>query len=217
MPTLRDDLRFRLAGRLGAALARGLSATWHSRERDVTTGGGSDASRQIIAAFWHRHILSMCAHYRGRRVCVPVSRSEDGEYAAHIMARFGFSSVRGSSSRGGIGAVKDLMARAEEGYTLAITPDGPRGPRFTVQQGVALLARRSGLPVRPVGVAAERAWEFDSWDRFVMPKPFSRVAFVVGERLRYAEYEEVVAFCSELRNALFRATRRAREMLQESW
>ncbi len=217
MPPLREEARYRLVGWLGGTLVRGLSATWRTRELDVITGGPSDASRQVIAAFWHRHILSMLAHYRGRRVCVPVSRSKDGEYAAHVMERFGFRSVRGSTSRGSISLVKGLVSRAREGYSLAITPDGPRGPRFSVQPGVALLARRAGLLVRPVGVAAERAVVFNSWDRFVMPGPFSRVAFVVGEPLRVSEFGEAGAFCAALREGLFDATRRARHMLKGQW
>ncbi len=211
MPILNDEIRFRVAGWLGAALVRALHVTWRVREVGCTevSRGARDGSRPVIAAFWHRHLLAMMGHYAGYRICVPVSEHRDGEYVAHAMARFGIASVRGSSTRGGIRVLKGLIQKAEEGWSLAITPDGPRGPIYSVHPGVFLLARRTGLPVHPVGVAVRGPIVLSSWDRFVVPKPGARLVVAVGEPLTAADFDEAASFCDALKGALFAATGQA--------
>ncbi len=216
MPTLRDDLQFRLVGALGAGLARALHATWRVRLIDPTGVRRKSERYDIpaIVAFWHRHLFTMLAHHRGFRVCVPVSEHRDGEFIAHVMERAGVASERGSTSHGGIGLLKGLLRRLEEGWSVAVTPDGPRGPRYSVQPGVALLARRSGLPVHPVGVAARPAWVFSSWDRFALPKPWARVAIVFGRPLVYADYSGTDGFCAALGREMGRVTHQAQQALR---
>jgi hypothetical protein len=216
MPVLRQHLRYRLAGRLGSLLARLAHATWRVRviDPDGAREGLRDGSRRAIVAFWHRHILTMMAHHQRFRVCVPVSESRDGEYVAHVMERLGFVSVRGSSSRGRLRLIKGVLDEVRRGRGVVITPDGPLGPPYQVQPGVALLAERSGLPVQPVGVAVQRAWVTSSWDRFVIPKPGSRIVIVFGPLLRASDYEGTAAFCDAVRDGIFAATEQARQALR---
>ena len=121
--------------------------------------------------------------YRGRRISVLVSQSKDGELIARTVARLGIDSSRGSSSRGGIAGMRSLLRKAAEGWDIAFTPDGPRGPLREVQPGVILAAASTGLPILPVAIAASRAKLLRSWDRFMVPLPFSTVHFVYGEPL----------------------------------
>ena len=133
----------------------------------------------VILAFWHnRQIGLMRVADELHPVKVLISRHGDGEIIARIVARFGIGSVRGSSTRGGKAAVRQLVTASREGH-LAITPDGPVGPRYQAKQGVALVAALTGLPVAWVSWSTDRAWRFNSWDRFILPKPFARMRYRV--------------------------------------
>ncbi len=215
MPILRDELRFRLAARLGTWLLRGLRRTWRVRILDPAGArqGIRSATRPAIVAFWHRHLLTLLATHEGFRLCVPVSEHRDGEYAAHAMARFGIASVRGSTTRGSIRLLQGLLRSIQEGWSVGITPDGPRGPRFSVQPGFALLAKRSGLPVYPVGVAVEHPIVLSSWDRMAIPKPWSRVGIAMGEAIDPAAYPDARSLCPALKEGLQAVTARAADVL----
>ena len=156
----------------------------------------------FILAFWHRHLLLMPYAYKGRRISVLVSQSTDGELIARTVARLGIDSSRGSSSRGGIAGMRSLLRKAAEGWDIAFTPDGPRGPLREVQAGVILAAAATGLPILPVAVAATRAKLLRSWDRFVVPLPFSTVHFVYGEPLAVERRGDVAAAGLELERRL---------------
>jgi lysophospholipid acyltransferase (LPLAT)-like uncharacterized protein len=161
--------------------------------------------RHFVIAFWHRHLLLMPYSYRGRRICVLISASRDGERIARTVARFGIDAARGSSSRRGAAGLRELLRRARDGWDIAFTPDGPRGPARLVQPGVALAAMATGLPVVPIAYAATRQWELPSWDRFVVPKPGSRVAFVHGEPLVATRDDDLVTTQRRLQEALLAA------------
>jgi len=155
---------------------------------------------RFILAFWHRHLLLMPYAYRGRRISVLVSQSTDGELIARTVARLGIDSSRGSSSRGGIAGMRTLLRKAAGGWDLAFTPDGPRGPLREVQPGVVLAAAATGLPIQPVAIAASRSKLLRSWDRFLVPLPFSTVHFVYGEPLtveRRGDLEQAAAGLKE--------------------
>jgi len=137
-----------------------------------------------IYAFWHAHQLSIAWHCRRTRAGILVSRSADGEYIARVAASLGYEPVRGSSSRGGVGGLKGLLAFACPGRTIAITPDGPRGPRHSIKPGLIMLAQKSGRMITPVALGLSRYWELPSWDRFRIPKPFSRGYFCWGKPIR---------------------------------
>jgi len=136
---------------------------------------------QGIYAFWHAHQLGCCLFYHDIPIHIMISRSRDGEYVARLAQGLGFRPVRGSSSRGGAEASLAMLQAARQGHVLAITPDGPRGPRHQSHPGFHLLARKTGLPVHPVAIGFSDWWELRSWDRFRVPKPFSRAVAYVGE------------------------------------
>ena len=136
-----------------------------------------------IYPFWHSHQLSALNFYRQTHAAILVSRSRDGEYIARIAARAGFVAVRGSSSRGGAQGMREMVRAAAAGHPLAITPDGPRGPRHAVHLGVLGLARTTRLPITPVAFGLSSFWELPSWDRFRIPKPFSTACACWGRPL----------------------------------
>jgi hypothetical protein len=138
-------------------------------------------ARPVLWAFWHEAILMNGWHHRFCGGFVMISSSRDGELIARLVNRLGYHAVRGSTTRGGREAAQAMIQILKSGRNGAITPDGPRGPRRKVQPGVAVIPRLSGKPVVPIGFAAERAWRFKSWDRFMVPKPFSRVVYWYGE------------------------------------
>ncbi len=157
---------------------------------------------RFILAFWHRHLLLMPYAYRGSRISVLVSQSKDGELIARTVARLGIDSSRGSSSRGGIAGMRTLLRKAAGDWDIAFTPDGPRGPLREVQPGVILAAAATGLPIQPVAIAASRARLLRSWDRFVVPLPFSTVHFVYGAPLGVPRRGDTVEAAIELKRRL---------------
>ena len=128
-----------------------------------------------IFPFWHRCVLPATWLYRHQHPAVMTSQSRDGEFIARVIRRFGFLPVRGSSSRGGQRALLEMNSLLGEGHAVAFTIDGPRGPRYVAKKGPVLLARMSGAAITAFYVAVERAWVLNTWDRLVVPKPFSRI------------------------------------------
>lgn len=188
---------------LAASFIRLLRATVRLRHHgDERMRDWEREGRHFILAFWHRHLLFMPYSYRGRRISVLVSQSTDGELIARTVAKLGIDSSRGSSSRGGIAGMRSLLRKAAEGWDIAFTPDGPRGPLREVQPGVILAAAATGLPIQPVAIAASRAKLLRSWDRFVVPLPFSTVHFVYGEPLVVERRGDTVKAANELKRRL---------------
>jgi lysophospholipid acyltransferase (LPLAT)-like uncharacterized protein len=138
-----------------------------------------DHSGPYIFAFWHEKLLLLAYHYGRPNIHVLISQSADGELITQLMQSLGFSAVRGSSTRGGVQAVRHCLRLAANGH-LAFTPDGPRGPRRRVQDGLLYLASRTGVPVVPVGIGYCRPWRARSWDRFAVPCPWSRACCITG-------------------------------------
>ncbi len=133
-----------------------------------------------IYVLWHQRLLCFAythARFKGRLL---VSRSKDGEILARVAAGLGFSPIRGSSHRGGLAAIRALLAEVGSGYDFGITPDGPRGPRQVFKLGAVYLASRSGLPIVPITVAYRRCWQLQSWDRLQLPWPFTWGVIHVG-------------------------------------
>jgi lysophospholipid acyltransferase (LPLAT)-like uncharacterized protein len=139
------------------------------------------SGRQPVMAFWHGRILSATFYFRRRGIVVITSENFDGEWIARIIERFGYGTARGSTSRGGLKAMLQLVRDMERGRPAGFTLDGPRGPARVAQPGALWLARTTGNPVLPFHLEASRAWTLRSWDRTEIPKPFSTVALVVGE------------------------------------
>ncbi|MBI4456950.1 MAG: lysophospholipid acyltransferase family protein [Acidobacteria bacterium] len=135
----------------------------------------------VIFAFWHGRILPATFFWRNRGIVVLTSRNRDGEYIAHVIRRFGYGSSRGSSSRGAIKATISLLRTLKAGAHVAFTVDGPRGPRYQVQQGVTWLASYSGYPILPFHIEAKRSKTVSSWDGFQIPLPFSPIRVDIAE------------------------------------
>jgi lysophospholipid acyltransferase (LPLAT)-like uncharacterized protein len=163
---------------------------------------------RFLYAFWHENLLMPAYQYGRRDIWVLISQHADGQLIAEACRYLGFQVVRGSTTRGGIEAVREMMRRGRNDH-LAITPDGPRGPRQVVQSGLIYLAARTGLPIVPIGFAFGRAWRLDSWDRFVLPYPGSQVVCVTTEPIRVPENldkDELETFRLRVEQALLQAT-----------
>jgi lysophospholipid acyltransferase (LPLAT)-like uncharacterized protein len=141
------------------------------------------SGRRPIMAFWHGRILSGTLYFQRRGIVVITSENFDGEWIARIIGRFGFGTARGSSSRGGLRAMLQLVRDMEQGKPAAFTLDGPRGPARVAQPGAIWLARATGNPVLPFHIEASSKWTANSWDRTQIPKPFTTVAVAIGEPL----------------------------------
>jgi len=137
--------------------------------------------RPLVASFWHSCMLPATYICRGLGVRVMSSNSYDGEYMGRIIHKFGFVAVKGSSSRNAVRALLGLRRALEDGWTVAFTLDGPRGPRHKVKPGPVALGRSSGVPLTMFHAAVDKAWMLNSWDRLLIPKPFSRVLVRFGK------------------------------------
>lgn len=178
-------LRFWLVGTPGRWLLNALMTTvrFDESHRD-RLDRFADAGEPVLFAVWHGRLLPLTYHLRDRGIGALISQSEDGEYIARIVTGWGYEAVRGSSSRGGGRALRELVKRIRAGQSMAITPDGPRGPRQQLQPGIITAAQLSGAAILPLAAGTSRAWWPGSWDRFCIPKPFARVRVVYGEPRR---------------------------------
>lgn len=214
----RPRWTYAVAGFLGAALLRGLRATWRVREtpRDFVRArraarGGPPGT---IYVQWHSRILLSASTQSRRGLHVLVSRHGDGEYIARAIERLGFTTIRGSTTRGGAAALLELVRTLESGGDVAMTPDGPKGPRFQVQQGCVVAAMKARAPIVPVAFECSRAKRLRSWDRFLVPWPLVKVAIVAGDPIEVpADLDEsgLDAWRAKVQSALLDATRRAAE------
>jgi lysophospholipid acyltransferase (LPLAT)-like uncharacterized protein len=135
-----------------------------------------------LACFWHGRLLAMPFAYGGHRGKVLISRHADGEFIARVISYFGIGAVRGSAGKeGAVSSVREMIAELAAGTNIGITPDGPKGPRHRVKEGIIELARMSGRPIVPMTYAASKKKVFKSWDGFVLPYPFSTILYVWGD------------------------------------
>jgi lysophospholipid acyltransferase (LPLAT)-like uncharacterized protein len=167
--------------------------------------GGTEFAPKTIYAFWHQCLLTASYRYRDHGIAVLISRSFDGELIARVVQKFGYRPVRGSSSRGAVAGLLEMGRELEAGHAVAFTADGPRGPRFVAKPGPLLLARTQGAPVRALHFAAKSAWRLNSWDGFIIPKPFSRIVLRMSAPLELppsASDSEVEPFHAQLQRQL---------------
>jgi lysophospholipid acyltransferase (LPLAT)-like uncharacterized protein len=181
---IRNPRLVRAAGRAAAVVAKMLVRTLSLRYRplgpDLGDGRVHLADR-FIYAIWHENLLLPAARFGGPDLAVLISAHADGQVLGGLITAMGMEMVKGSTTRGGVEAVRKLISPDTRWRNLAVTPDGPRGPRRVVQQGILYVASRTGMKIVPVGVGYRRPWRLKSWDRFAVPKPFSRVRCVTGE------------------------------------
>jgi len=173
-------LTFFIVGILGCLLIRILTFTVRIEQKPK---GILDKLKRAnyIYAVWHNSMLVLSHIGRNTNVHALISQHSDGEYIAQVVKRLGLGVIRGSTTRGGSRATRALLKKAEEGYSIGITPDGPRGPRYVVQSGCIYLSRKTGFPIVPVTVGLSNYWKLPSWDEFRIPKPFSRALILYGE------------------------------------
>lgn len=174
----------------------GLQPAWAGGER-------------FVFCFWHDQLLQMIKGYRGPGIRILISASKDGELITRVMRCFGHDAVRGSSSRGGRAAVRQMLQAAQQPFDYAFTPDGPRGPRHVMKPGVAQVALAMHRSVVPVSLVCSRGHRFRSWDRFLMPYPFCRVVYLFGPPLAAEENESVDSFTGRVQNAIEENQRQA--------
>jgi lysophospholipid acyltransferase (LPLAT)-like uncharacterized protein len=165
-------------------LGRTLSATWRLEVRNDF----GIAHGPVIVAIWHNRLALSMPIWRWwqkdhpqERLAALISASRDGALLARTYSYFGVKPIRGSSSRRGAQALLELTSVLNDGYVVAITPDGPRGPKYKVQPGIISLAQVTGIPIVPVGVSVARKKELRSWDAFQIPHPFTRCRATIGQ------------------------------------
>lgn len=164
-----------------------------------------DAGKLPIYAFWHDRIVAGTYYFRDRGIIVLSSTSFDSEYTARCIQRFGFGIIKGSSTRGGIQALVGMIRMMKQGYPMAFTLDGPKGPRYEAKSGPVLLAKKTGNPLMPFVIEAKSFWTIGSWDRLQIPKPFTRAYVIIGEPIyvdKDARDEELEAKRLELQASL---------------
>lgn len=187
---IRGDRRNVLLGTVAGWLMRALAGTLRMDIRD-RCGIGDDPVTMPPAIYilWHNRFFVVPPAWNRlclglRKTVALTSASNDGAMVAAAMKVFGLGSVRGSSSRRGVAALVGLKRALAEGCDICLTPDGPRGPRYKVQPGFLKLAEATGAPIIPIHLRFSNAWRLKTWDRFVIPKPFSRVEIIFDEPIR---------------------------------
>jgi lysophospholipid acyltransferase (LPLAT)-like uncharacterized protein len=163
----------------GVVVIRLLGITWRIQRIDgEELAGRLAAGHPNLYAFWHGHMLPLLIEHQGERVAVLVSSHRDGEIITRVARAFGFDAVRGSTSRDATGALRSVVRTLRGGCTVAVTPDGPRGPAHVFAAGPAIASFETDIPIILAAVAADRAWYLGTWDRFMIPKPFARIVVV---------------------------------------
>jgi len=210
----------RLVTRIGPQLAAWIIRLLHATMRiDYVNRSAADRywqhGKPVILAFWHDQLFLMIKGYYGPEARVLISPSGDGELIARTMSCFGQGAVRGSSSRGGSAALREMVKLAREPYDLVVTPDGPKGPRHKVKMGVVQLAKLTRRPVLPMAFVASKGHRFNSWDRFLLPYPFARGVYAFGDVLTIGEHETLGEFAVRLEAAMKENTAQAVAYLEE--
>lgn len=175
-------LKTRAIAAVGGGVFRTLLDTCRVSQRGIENFQQfHERGRPVVFVLWHGRLLPCTYFNRHQNLVTLVSQHRDGEYITRIVEGWGYTAVRGSSSRRAAGSLRELVRYVRAGRSLAITPDGPRGPRETMKPGALLAAQLSGAPIIPASGGADRGWWFGGWDRFLVPKPFARVRLAYGE------------------------------------
>lgn len=179
-----DSWRARVLIEVGFGLYRLWARTLRLQVEDPENVVGLVRDRPVIFAIWHNRLLMLprvfdpC--FPSRQSLGLISASRDGDLVATLIERSGYGTVRGSSSRKGVIALRQLVDSLAAGMNVLITPDGPRGPVYETSQGVVFLAQKTGAPVVPIHLEYSSCWRLKSWDRFIVPHPFARLRAIFG-------------------------------------
>ena len=185
---LLDELKYGLAGVAGSLVVRALLAACDGELENRDAARRARERGPVIYAFWHGRLMVPVFSHKRRGIGVLISQSDDGEYVARVADRLGFHVIRGSSTRGGEEGFRSLLEYLESGGDVAITPDGPTGPKYRVKKGIVYLARAAGASIVPCGVAIDRYWQMGSWDEFRVMKPGAYVLARFGEPIHVPEH-----------------------------
>ncbi len=181
--SVKDICYRQLFPRAGLLLVKLISRTYRYRLVDVENEQRAlEDNGAVVYASWHQRFFPGITFFATRKpIAIMISQSRDGEMIARVVDILGWRSVRGSSSKGGIRALKELRSLTREGYRVGHIVDGPQGPFGVIKPGLLTIAQFSGAPILPVIISGQRRWVFNSWDRFMVPKPFSRVFVRFGK------------------------------------
>jgi lysophospholipid acyltransferase (LPLAT)-like uncharacterized protein len=218
---IRHPFVIKLIGFLGAWFLRAYLATvrYCYRPRGIYLAPDAPAiPGPFIYVVWHEYLLMPCLAYvsKGKVTKVLISQHADGEMISQACRHLGVGVIRGSSTRGGAEALLRMMEACNESHLLVI-PDGPRGPRRRVSLGVVYLASRTGLPIIPAGVGFDRPWRLKSWDRFAIPRPFSKVVTVSEEAVYVPanlDKAELERYRQKVETELLRVTAMAEQLAE---
>jgi lysophospholipid acyltransferase (LPLAT)-like uncharacterized protein len=205
--SLTDRLLIRLADVVFFLLIKAIGRTVKFEVEGWENWEAASRTEKIpIYTFWHNRVFLATYFWQRRRIVVMTSRSFDGEYIARFIQRFGYGAARGSSTRGAIGAVVEMVRLMRAGCPAAFTIDGPKGPRYVAKMGAVLLAKKTGNPILPFTVTAKSFWHASkSWDQFQVPKPFTRARVLIAPPIFVApdaDDDELDAARDQLQRAL---------------
>jgi len=204
-----DSWRARVLIVLGLGLYRLWARTLRLQVEDPNDVVAFVRNQPVIFAIWHNRLLMLPRVFDP---CFPtrqsfglISASRDGDLVSILIKRSGYGTIRGSSSRKGVSALRQLVDTLAGGSNVLFTPDGPRGPVYEASQGVVFLAQKTGAPVVPIHMEYSSCWRLKSWDRFIVPHPFAKLRAIFGMPLRIAETQTPEEFEAErmrLQNAM---------------
>jgi lysophospholipid acyltransferase (LPLAT)-like uncharacterized protein len=200
--------------RLKSMILSGLISTLNSLARIKYTGftdfvDRKKIDRPVLVVSWHGTLLVPLYCFRGLNLVIMNSLSDDGEIMVKLLNRFGYCSVRGSSSRGGMRGLLEMIRMVKGGMNASLTVDGPRGPRHEVKPGMVMVAQKSGGYILPLGVACSHKLTLNSWDKTEIPLPFSRVIMHCGRPFLIDAATSVEEGCEMIRQSLFESNRQA--------
>jgi lysophospholipid acyltransferase (LPLAT)-like uncharacterized protein len=196
MQRLSERIGFQIEKYLGAWLLLLLNFTLRFKIKL-----NSATTKPVIYVFWHRNLLPLLIQHRYTDGVVMISSSKDGQLVAGPAQVLGYTTARGSTTRGGGEAFREMLKLAKN-HVVAITPDGPKGPAEQMTDGALYLALLSGSPIVPIGVDIKSEWLVNSWDKFRIPKPFSTIELYYGEPTYVKDKEEIPAKMKKIEDEL---------------
>jgi len=215
---VRNPTLIKWIGFLGAIFVRLWISTLSLRYRCLGKEVYPDRAKvpaNYVACFWHENILVPCYLFARRDIMVLISQHADGEMIAQTCEWLGFGTIRGSKTRGGIKAMRE-MVRACEGHHIAVMPDGPRGPRRKLELGLIYLSAKTGIPIILLGVGHDRPWRLNTWDQFCVPRPFSSAIVVASDPIHIpadADREMLEEYRARIEEMLNRVTDHAEKLV----
>ena len=212
LKSILTEIKWRLIGIIGKIAVDLLFLTTRIEIHGFEEVRYLEETKRAIAAFWHSRILLISYKFKNWGAAILVSASDDGEYVARIIEKQGHLPIRGSTTRGGRRAMTRLIQYLRDGRPGVVIPDGPQGPRFKVQPGVVLMAKKAGIPIVPITYSAKRIKVFNSWDRFILPYPFTTCRMIYGRPVyvpENADKEQEALYTVRLEEELCRITQEA--------